>query len=279
MANRLSPPRTEERTRDEARMTIIDHLGELRSRIFKVLVVFIAASAVTFYFNQELTRLMIEPSGLDNLNFTAPAEGFFTSVKLSLWAAFVLTVPVFLYQGWSFVVPAVGDVGRVFTYITIALASSLFLAGVFFGYSLTLPVAMNFLLGWNGDLFNDIITGNQYLSFATRLLLAFGIAFELPAATYVGARLGLIDAQMLRKYRRHALVTVAVASAMLTPPDPFSMLLMMVPLVVLYEGSVLIARYVNPVTESEEESVLDEYLDDEDLDGEGRQNGRREDDL
>ena len=84
---------------------------------------------------------------------------------------------------------------------------------------------------------------------------------------------------MLRKYRRHALVIAAVASAMLTPPDPFSMLLMMVPLVVLYEGSVLIARYVNPVTESEEESVLEEYLDDEDLDGEGRQNGRREDDL
>ncbi len=277
MANRLSPPRTEEQTRYEARMTIIDHLGELRSRIFKVLVVFIAAAAVAFYFNQELLRLMLEPSGLDELNFTAPAESFFTSVKLSLWAAFVLTVPVILYQGWAFVMPAVGDVGRVFTYITIALASSLFLAGVFFGYSLTLPVAMNFLLNWNGELFNSIITGNQYLSFATRLLLAFGIAFELPAATYVGARLELIDAQMLRKYRRHSLVVIAIASAMLTPPDPFSMLLMMVPLLTLYEGSVLIARYVNPVSESEDESMLGEYLDDENLEDE--ENGRREDDL
>ena len=276
MANRLSPPRTEENPRYEARMTIIDHLGELRSRIFKVLVAFIAAAAVTFYFNQELTRLMLEPSGLDNLNFTAPAEGFFTSVKLSLWAAFVLTVPIILYQGWAFVMPAVGDVGRVFTYITIALASSLFLAGVFFGYILTLPVAMNFLLGWNEGLFNEIITGNYYLSFATRLLLAFGIAFELPAATYVGARLELIDAEMLRKYRRHALVVIAIASAMLTPPDPFSMLLMMIPLLLLYEGSVLIARYVNPVSESEDESILEEYLDDESPDGE---NGRREDDL
>ena len=275
MANRLSPPRTEEQTRYEARMTIIDHLGELRSRIFKVLVAFVAAAAVAFYFNEELLRLMIEPSGLGELNFTAPAESFFTSVKLSLWAAFVLTVPIILYQAWAFVVPAVGDVGRAFTYITIALASSLFLAGVFFGYTLTLPVAMNFLLNWNGELFNSIITGNQYLSFATRLLLAFGIAFELPAATYVGARLELIDAQMLRKYRRHSLVVIAIASAMLTPPDPFSMLLMMVPLVTLYEGSVLIARYVNPVSESEEESMLGEYLDD-DLDGE---NGRREDDL
>lgn len=276
MANRLSPPRTEEQTRYEARMTILDHLGELRSRLFKVLIAFVAAAAVAFYFNEELLRIMIEPSGLGELNFTAPAESFFTSVKLALWAAFVLTVPVILYQAWSFVMPAVGDVGRVFTYITIALASSLFLAGVFFGYTLTLPVAMNFLLNWNGELFNSIITGNQYLSFATRLLLAFGIAFELPAATYVGARLELIDAQMLRKYRRHSLVIIAIASAMLTPPDPFSMLLMMVPLLTLYEGSVLIARYVNPVTESEDESVLGEYLDDED---DHHENGRREDDL
>lgn len=275
MANRLSPPRTEEQTRYEARMTILDHLGELRSRLFKVLVAFIAAAAVAFYFNQELLRLMLEPSGLDSLNFTAPAESFFTSVKLSLWAAFVLTVPVILYQAWAFVVPAVGDVGRVFTYITIALASSLFLAGVFFGYTLTLPVAMNFLLNWNGELFDDLITGNQYLSFATRLLLAFGIAFELPAATYVGARLELIDAGMLRKYRRHALVVIAIASAMLTPPDPFSMLLMMLPLLTLYEGSVLIARYVNPVTEAGDESIIEEYLDDEHPD----ENGSREEDL
>lgn len=249
MANRLSPPRAENSTRYEAQMTLIEHLDELRVRIFKVLVAFIAAAAVSFYFNQELLDLMLEPSGLQNLKFTAPAEGFFTSVKLSLWAAFVLTVPVILYQGWSFVAPAVGDLGRVFTYITIALASSLFLAGVAFGYLITLPVAMDFLLSWNEGSFEEIITGNYYLSFSTKLLLAFGIAFELPAATYVGARMELIDAPMLRTYRRHALVVVAIASAMLTPPDPLSMILMMIPLVGLYEVSIFIARAVNPVSE------------------------------
>lgn len=257
-------------------MTLIEHLDELRSRIFKVLIALIAAAAVSFYFNRELLELMLEPSGLENLKFTAPAEGFFTSVKLSLWAAFVLTVPVILYQGWAFAAPAVGELGRVFTYITIALASSLFLAGVAFGYLVTLPVAMDFLLSWNEESFEEIITGNYYLSFATRLLIAFGIAFELPAATYVGARMGLIDAPMLRQYRKHALVVIAIGSAMLTPPDPFSMLLMMVPLVGLYEASIFIARLVNPVSASSELEVVD---DPEDEDGYRDRDDREDRDL
>lgn len=276
MANRLSPPRAEDSARYEARMTLIEHLDELRSRIFKVLIALIAAAAVSFYFNRELLELMLEPSGLENLKFTAPAEGFFTSVKLSLWAAFVLTVPVILYQGWAFAAPAVGELGRVFTYITIALASSLFLAGVAFGYLVTLPVAMDFLLSWNEESFEEIITGNYYLSFATRLLIAFGIAFELPAATYVGARMGLIDAPMLRQYRKHALVVIAIGSAMLTPPDPFSMLLMMVPLVGLYEASIFIARLVNPVSASSELEVVD---DPEDEDGYRDRDDREDRDL
>lgn len=250
MANRLKLPGARG-SRDEARMSLIEHLDELRSRLFKVAVAFILAAAVCFYFYGAILDLLLEPAPSLNgtLNFTAPAEAFFTTVKLSLWAALVLTIPILLYQGWAFVAPAVGELGRIFTYILIALASSLFLAGVAFGYLVVLPVAMDFLLEWGGGRFNQIITGKDYLSFSTRLLLAFGIAFELPAATYVGAKLGLIDASMLKTYRRHALVVIAIASAMLTPPDPFSMILMMIPLVTLYEFSVVIARYVNPVSE------------------------------
>lgn len=262
MANRLSPPQaeTEERARYEARMTLIEHLDELRVRIFKVLVAFILAAIVCGYFYNPILDLLLEPApSLDgNLNFTAPAEAFFTTVKLALWAAFVLTVPVLLYQGWAFAAPAVGDVGRVVTYIIIALASSLFLAGVVFGYLVVLPVAMDFLLNWGGGRFNPLITGREYLSFSTRLLLAFGVAFEMPAATYVGAKLGLIDAPMLRKYRRHSLVIIAIASAMLTPPDPFSMVLMMIPLFGLYELSILIARLVNPVSAASELDLPDD---------------------
>lgn len=260
MANRLSPPRAENENsaRYEARMTLIEHLDELRVRIFKVLVAFILAAIVCGYFYSPILNLLLEPSSLEELQFTAPAEAFFTTVKLALWAAFVLTVPVLLYQGWAFAAPAVGDVGRVVTYIIIALASSLFLAGVVFGYLVVLPVAMDFLLNWNEGLFNPLITGKEYLSFSTRLLLAFGIAFEMPAATYVGAKLELIDAPMLRTYRKHCLVVIAIASAMLTPPDPLSMILMMIPLFGLYELSIFIARFVNPVSASSEPDLPDD---------------------
>ena len=129
------------------------------------------------------------------------------------------------------------------SWLEISLASSLFLAGVAFGYFVVLPIGLHFLINWDETRYHAIITGNDYLPFVTRFLLAFGIVFEFPAATYVGAKLELIDAPFLKKYRRHAIVINTVLAAALTPgQDPFSMILM-------YELSIIIARYVNPVSE------------------------------
>jgi sec-independent protein translocase protein TatC len=113
-------------------------------------------------------------------------------------------------------------------------------------------VGLQFLLNYANDRYNDIITTETYLPFVTRFLLAFGIVFELPAATYVGAKLGIITAPFLRRYRKHAIVINAVLAAALTPgQDPFSMILMMVPMVFMYEASILIARFVNPILSEE----------------------------
>jgi sec-independent protein translocase protein TatC len=148
------------------------------------------------------------------------------------------------------VAPAVGDLGRVFTYTIITLASALFLAGVAFGYFIVLPIGTQFLLNWAPDRYNTIITSQFYLQFTTRFLLAFGIVFELPAATYVAAKLELVDAPLLKRYRRHAIVLNFILAAALTPgQDPYSMVLMAAPMVVMYELSIIIARYVNPVSE------------------------------
>jgi sec-independent protein translocase protein TatC len=172
-------------------------------------------------------------------------------VKLTLYVAFLLTIPILLYQAWAFVAPAVGEMGRAFTYILISLASSLFLAGVAFGYFVVLPVGLHFLINWDDTRYHEIITGNDYLPFVTRFLLAFGIVFELPAATYVGAKLELVDAPFLKRYRRHAIVINTILAAALTPgQDPFSMILMAVPMILMYELSIIIARYVNPVSEA-----------------------------
>jgi sec-independent protein translocase protein TatC len=249
MAGRLRLPT---RSRDEARMTLIEHLEELRSRILKVGVAFVAVAIVAAFFVPQIFNWLLAPSGLQRLNNLGPAQGLLTDMKLVLYVAFVLTIPVLIYQAWMFVAPAVGEVGRAFTYILVAMASSLFLAGVAFGYYLVLPVGLQFLLNYANDRYNDIITTETYLPFVTRFLLAFGIVFELPAATYVGAKLGIITAPFLRRYRKHAIVINAVLAAALTPgQDPFSMILMMVPMVFMYEASILIARFVNPILSEE----------------------------
>src|SRR5215210_1241919 len=250
MAGRLRMPI---RPRDEARMTIIEHLEEFRSRLFKIAIAFVIASVVTWIFKARIFDALLEPAGLKELNFMGPAQGLITDVKLALFSAFLLTIPVILYQMWMFVAPAVGDVGRLFTYILVILASSLFLAGVAFGYFAILPVGLQFLLNYASDRYDELLTADTYLPFVTRLLLASGIVFELPAATYVGAKLGLITAPTLRRFRKHALIVNAVLAAALTPsPDPFSMILMAVPMILMYELSILIARFVNPVIAHEE---------------------------
>jgi sec-independent protein translocase protein TatC len=248
-------------------MTLIEHLDEFRSRIIRVAIAFFVVAFVAWFFRERIFEFLLAPApSLDGqLNVTAVTEQLITDLKLTLYVAFLLTIPVLLYQAWAFVAPAVGDMGRAFTYILITLASSLFLAGVAFGYFVVLPIGIDFLLSWDPDRYETIITSNSYLSFVTRFLLAFGIVFELPAATYVGARLELVDAPFLRNYRRHAVVINAILAAALTPgQDPFSMILMAVPMVVMYEVSILIARYVNPVSEVSAREIAREADGEED---------------
>jgi sec-independent protein translocase protein TatC len=233
-------------------MTLVEHLGELRSRLFKVAVAFVVAAIVAWFFRVQIFDFLLAPSG-DILNeklvATGVTEQFINDLKLALYVAFVLTIPITLYQAWAFVVPAVGDLGRAFTYTLITMASLLFLAGVAFSYYFILPVGLNFLIGWAPERYETMITSNSYMSFVTRLLLASGIVFEFPAATYVGAKLELVDAPMLKKYRRHAIVANTILAAALTPtPDPFSMILLAVPMILMYELSIIIAGYVNPVS-------------------------------
>jgi sec-independent protein translocase protein TatC len=267
MAGRLQLPT---RPRDEARMTLIEHLEELRSRLLKVGIAFFAVAVVAAFFIPQIFNLLLAPSGLERLNNLGPAQGLLTDMKLVLYVAFVLTVPVLIYQMWMFVAPAVGEVGRLNTYVLVSLASSLFLIGIAFGYLVVLPTGLSFLLNYAQDRYTDIITADTYLPFVTRFLLAFGVVFELPAATLVGARLGLITAPTLTRYWRHALVVGAVLAAALTPgQDPFSMILMALPLYLMYGASILIARFVNPVIpheEAMEASPLSDRLPDEEED-------------
>jgi sec-independent protein translocase protein TatC len=253
MAGRLRLPSRPRGPRDEMRMTLIEHLDELRSRIIKVSIAFFGVAVVAWFFRERIFDWLLAPAGdalQGKLNVTGVTEQLFTDMKLALYVGFLLTIPILLYQVWAFVAPAVGDMGRVFTYTIISMASGLFIAGVAFGYFIVLPIGTQFLLSWDTERFEPIITAQSYLPFVTRFLLAFGIVFELPAATYVAAKLELVDAPLLKKYRKHAIILNTVLAAALTPgQDPYSMVLMAVPMIVMYEISILIARYVNPTTE------------------------------
>lgn len=264
MAGRLRSPSRPLSPRDEARMTLIEHLGEFRSRVIKVAIAFFAVSIIAWFFRTQIFELLLAPAGdalEGQLNVTSVTEQLFTDMKLALYVGFLLTIPILLYQLWAFIAPAVGDLGRAFTYTIITLASGLFLAGVAFGYFVVLPIGMGFLLTWAPDRYETIITSQSYLQFVTRFLLAFGIVFELPAATYVAAKLGLVDAPLLKRYRKHAIVANTLLAAALTPgQDPYSMVLMAIPMILMYEISIIVARYVNPVSEV----TVRELGDDED---------------
>ena len=257
--------------RDEARMTLIEHLEEFRSRLFRVAIAFVLTCIGTWIFRRQIFDWLIEPADIEKLTYMGPAQALMTDVKLSLFSAFLITVPVVIYQIWMFVAPAVGDVGRAFTYVIVTLSSLLFLAGVAFGYYAVLPVGLEFLLNYEEDRFEALPTADTYLPFITRTLLAAGIVFELPAATYVGAKLGLVTSSVLKRFRKHALIFNAVLAAALTPsPDPFSMILMAVPLTVMYELSIIIARFVNPMVphdEAMENSPLSDGIPKDDEDG------------
>ena len=268
MAGRLRLPSRPRGPRDEMRMTLIEHLDELRSRIIKVGIAFFGVAIVAWFFRVRIFDWLLAPAGdalEGKLNVTGVTEQLFTDMKLALYVGFLLTIPVLLYQVWAFVAPAVGDMGRAFTYTIISMASALFIAGVAFGYFVVLPIGTQFLLSWDTDRFDPIITAQNYLPFVTRFLLAFGIVFELPAATYVAAKLELVDAPLLKRYRKHAIVLNTILAAALTPgQDPYSMVLMAVPMIVMYELSILIARYVNPTTEvTAHELARDSEVDEE----------------
>jgi sec-independent protein translocase protein TatC len=184
------------------------------------------------------------PDDAGQLVTLSPTEPFFTVLKVTFWAAVLVALPVWLYQAYAFVIPAVAHQSRRVTLAIVTGLSGLFMAGVAFGYAVVLPVALNFLVGFGGDSFNSQLRAGEYFAFATSMLLASGLMFEVPIAMAALARMGVASAGLYRRQWRVALVAIAVLAAVLPGGDPFSMLLLMIPQIVLYGvGIALSARF------------------------------------
>ncbi len=232
-------------SRDEE-LSVVDHLDELRNRLIVAALALVVAFAAAYAFHEQLISFLQEPlpqrfqdSGLITLS---PTEPFFTTLKVCFWAAIIAAVPIWLYQLYAFVIPAVQDQSRRRMLAIVAGASSLFVAGVAFGYWVVLPVALEFLLNFGGDTFQTEVRAGEYFSFVTTLMFASGLMFEVPVAMVALARIGVATADLYIKQWRIALVAIAALAAILPGGDPFSMLLLMAPQILLYGLGILLAK-------------------------------------
>jgi sec-independent protein translocase protein TatC len=227
----------------EDRLTLVEHLDELRSRIIISIVAFAVAFGICFWQNDRLLDIANAPLPGDRNPITfGVAEPFTTTVTITAYAALIISMPVILYQAYAYLLPALTTRERRYVVPFVILAPGLFIAGVVFGYFVVLPAATKFLLNFNDTQFNIQVRARDYYSFFTLTLGVMGLIFELPIAILAVTRLGIITPEQLSKNRRYAYVILAVVAMLLPGTDPISMLLELVPLVLLYEGSVLLAR-------------------------------------
>jgi sec-independent protein translocase protein TatC len=225
-------------------LTLVEHLDELRNRIVVCAVAFAVALALCFWQNHLLLEIASAPLPADHeelLTFGV-TEPFTTTLTVAAYGAIVLSLPVLIYQVYAFVLPAFSDSERRLALPMMLLAPLLFLAGVAFAYFVVMPAAVKFLLNFNDSQFNVQVRARDYYSFFSTTMLAGGIVFQVPMAILAVTRLGIVSVAQLSANRRYAYLAIAVLAAALPGVDPITMLIEMVPLLGLYELSILLAR-------------------------------------
>jgi sec-independent protein translocase protein TatC len=228
----------------EDHLTVVEHLDELRSRIVVCVAVLGVALALCLWQSHLLLDIAAEPLPGDHqklLTFGV-TEPFTTTLTVAIYGALILAMPILLYQLYAYVLPAFSDAERRVVLPILLLAPLLFAAGVAFAYFVVMPPATDFLLGFNDSEFNVQVRARDYYSFFSTTLLAGGLIFQLPLALIALTRLRIVSVDQLTANRRYAYLGIAVLAAALPGVDPVSMLIEMVPLLVLYELSILLAR-------------------------------------
>jgi sec-independent protein translocase protein TatC len=245
----------------EDRLTLVEHLDELRTRIIISIAAFAVAFGLCFWQNNTLLDIANAPLPDDRNPITfGVAEPFTTTVTISAYAALVISLPVILYQAYAFVLPALTTREKRVVVPFLFMVPILFVAGVVFAYFVVLPAATEFLLNFNENEFNIEIRARDYYSFFTLTLGVMGLIFQMPIGILAFTRLGIVTPQQLAKNRRYAVLVLAVVAMLLPGTDPISMLLELIPLLVLFEASLLLARAFGtpPDEESEPEIAVSE---------------------
>ena len=239
------------------------HIAELRKRLGISLVTIIVMFFVCFNYWEPILSWMIAPlkatlPSTSHIIFTKVQEPLFTALKVSFFAAFIVSLPIIFWQLWLFIAPGLYDHEKRMILPFVFFATLMFLLGTAFCYFVTIPFGFAFLINFGGKLFTALPSIGEYVGFFTKLLIGFGIAFELPVITFFLAKLGLVTDKTLTSYFRYAIVIIFAVSALLTPPDVLTQFLMAGPLILLYGISILVAKSVNPEKPEEEDDSDDD---------------------
>jgi Tat protein translocase TatC len=240
--------------RHEDRLSVVDHLDELRSRLIIAVLAFVVAWILTVWQNDHVLQIMNHPLPVDQETgkqikpiTLGPAEAFTTTLMQAAYFAVIIAAPVVLYELYAFVLPAFSPSERRVATPLLILVPLLFICGVVFCYFVVLGPALHFLLNFNSDEFNTQVRAKDYYSFVSMLMLAMGLGFQIPVGILAACKLGLTNADQLRRNRRYAVVIIVVLASLLPTLDPVTLLLESLPFYLLYELSiVLAARWGKP---------------------------------
>lgn len=226
----------------EVDMSLVGHLDELRKRIIFIAAVIFVAAIISFTFVNDILVFLTAPADDMSLIYTTPAEAFMAQIRLAFTAGAVLTLPITFYQVLAFIMPALRRVEKRTIVPLLIFMNLLFFVGMAFSYYVVFPYALKFFMGFETETLLPLFTVSRYISFVVSFLIAFGAVFQVPVVFWFLGRMGLISSQFLRKKRKFAILIMAVLSSVITPPDIFSMILMMAPLLVLFEIGVILVR-------------------------------------
>lgn len=231
-------------------LTFLEHLEELRRRLLVCLAAVGMASAAGYFFSERAIRFLVGPlkAQTDAVYFFSPTEAFTLKVKVALLLGLAAAAPVILGELWLFVAPALHEKEKKVFLPLVFISSILFFTGVVFCFFIAMPFALKFLVGMQSDFLKPLLSVSEYMGFLFGMMLAFGIAFNMPLLILALVFLGFLDVERLNRYQRHVIVLIFIAAAVLTPgPDVASQMMLAVPLLVLFEisvlGAKLIARY------------------------------------
>jgi sec-independent protein translocase protein TatC len=228
-------------------MPFLDHLEELRWRLIKIIGSVIILSIIIFYFSDPIIQILLYPTKTlkvpINLQVLKIQAMFMVKMEVSIYSALILSIPITIYQIWAFLSPGLYDKEKGLFIPVIIFSLIAFSLGASFAFYVLIPFALDFFLSLAPAEISNNIALDFYFSFIIKLILVFGLVFQMPVISLVLSRYGLITPAFLRKHRSYAIVIIFIAAAILTPPDPITQTMLAVPLVVLYEVTILITHF------------------------------------